>query len=688
MLANHSDGSFATTPANSSVGFTKRSDWHYDITRSLEGVSTRSKPSVSIKDGQVVPFISASFLFKDEEGKAGQSVRAQLSIKSNAHPGSAPVALTSIYVSFSGSVNSISLKHQENRHETQQRSGRATLFAVPLTSEANDNTNSEPTASEEADSGVALLGSTDLTLIPGHTIVLNMDIPLREPGETRANSLLLNFESESFDLQQSLTLREDIIANIWYISAAATKHSPHPHPLTVRVLPRPPKMEVKCPGWKEQYYTDEPLSLEFEVENGEDIEALAKLDIILFGEKPPAFTVEIPGHESQTSSSVRSEESKLSAAPLGNIASSRSLTVALRLPAIERSSRYDLTLKVTYFLSTNPGTPISQTAVFQLNFVNPFEANYDLLPRVHPDPWPSLFDYETVNALPDDETNIVPPSKGISQSWSLVTRYASFASEPLRVVDIDIAIDNPPSSSIRCTTSNKRTNLPASGQLIHPKTIEEAVFDLVAQKYTIDDRSHAPLDISLIIKWTRHLDPPPSSPPESANTTSFPIPRFTIFGTEPRVLATVSHHRLSPSSPQLLLTLTVTIENGSNHFLTFGLSMEPSEQFAFSGPKLTTVSLLPVSRRSVEYRLLPLSGGGAGGGENGEQGQEGEDEGGWWIRPGLVVRDKYFQKVLRVVAGGEGIRGGREGFEVWVPSSWPGPGPGPGADDKGEEKGA
>ena len=29
---------------------------------------------------------------------------------------------------------------------------------------------------------------------------------------------------------------------------------------------------------------------------------------------------------------------------------------------------------------------------------------------------------------------------------------------------------------------------------------------------------------------------------------------------------------------------------------------------------------------------------------------------------GLVVRDKYFQKVLRVVPAGEGMRGGRRGL--------------------------
>ena len=660
-------------------------------------MSLSSKPSVSIRDGQLVSFISASFLFQSEEGKAGQSVRGQLSIKSNAHLGSAPVVLSTVYLSFDGSLDGIILRHHETAPQSQ---GKAAIATVPLAKQT-DNDDSQPTAPAEVGSGVTLVGSTNLTLRPGQTLVFNMEIPLREPGETRVDSLTVNVGSDTFDLRQSLTFQERGNTNLWYISPSATKYVAHPQPLIVRVLPRPPKMEVRCPVWKEQYYTDEPIDLEFEVENGEDVEALAKLDVVLFGEKPPAFTTVIPGHEGQTSSSIRSEETRLSGAPMGTIGSLKSLTVRTRLPPIERSSRYDLTLKVTYFLPTNPGTPISQTAIFQLNVVNPFEANYDLLPRVHPDPWPSLFDPDSI-VLPitgDSDEPIPQPPAGISQAWSLVTRYASFASEPLRVTDVDIAIQ--PSATSRCTTTTKHTHLPPSGagRLIHPKTIEEASFDLSAQKLTVDDRSHAPLDISLIIKWTRP-DNTTTTTTTTPNTTSLPIPRFTLFGTEPRVLASVSHrHRgTTPGgSPTLpLITLTITIENASNHFLTFGLAMEPSEAFAFSGPKLTTASLLPVSRRAVQYRLLPFDvaapvpapaaaaaanpgAGGAGAGVGGDGGdarvagggsdgaEQQEAAAGWWIRPGLVVRDKYFQKVLRVIPAGEGVRGGKEGFEVWVP---------------------
>ena len=71
------------------------------------------------------------------------------------------------------------------------------------------------------------------------------------------------------------------------------------------------------------------------------------------------------------------------------------------------------------------------------------------------------------------------------------------------------------------------------------------------------------------------------------------------------------------------------------------------DEFAFSGAKTTTLNVLPVSRRTVTYRLLPLVRGA-------------------WIRPHLVVRDKYFQKVLRVVPT-EGLKGDKEGVLIWVP---------------------
>jgi hypothetical protein len=41
---------------------------------------------------------------------------------------------------------------------------------------------------------------------------------------------------------------------------------------------------------------------------------------------------------------------------------------------------------------------------------------------------------------------------------------------------------------------------------------------------------------------------------------------------------------------------------------------------------------------------------------------------GAYVRPGLVVRDKYFQKTLRVIPT-EGMKIDQEGLLIWVPGN-------------------
>jgi solute carrier family 25 protein 38 len=93
--------------------------------------------------------------------------------------------------------------------------------------------------------------------------------------------------------------------------------------------------------------------------------------------------------------------------------------------------------------------------------------------------------------------------------------------------------------------------------------------------------------------------------------------------------------------------LDYTLENPTMHFLTFEFNMEASEEFGFSGPKLRTLHLLPMSRQTVQYNVLPLVKGA-------------------WITPNLKVMDRYFNKTLRVQAT-EGLRQDKKGIEVWVP---------------------
>ena len=493
------------------------------------------------------------------------------------------------------------------------------------TAEAVDD---PPPTSDGNASAASLYGDVDLTLTPGHTLVYAMDIPLREPGEANAASTRFYIDQDTFDLEYVARFQESTAADTWYTSSGSQKIISRTDAHSIRILPRPPKMEIKQLAVPDEFYTSESIELRFEITNAEDENASTKLDVILRGAELSPFTLQLEGDDETHAGEAGDEELVLSGVSLGTIDKSTTMAFTIRIEPCATSTQFEITLQATYHLESDTATSIIQTADFNVRVVAPFEANYDLLPRLHPDPWPTLFVYEGQDG--DDAAAAIP--KGISQSWCLVTRYASFAAAGLLVKDLDISIRAP--ASVRCLATRKH-KLPERGQEIHPKTIEEAGFDLAAQKMSLDDRAAAGLDVSFIIKWTRL-----SAPDGPVNTTTLLVPRLQVFGIEPRVLGSVSY-------VDDLVVLRVTVENASNHFLTFGLAMEPSEEFAFSGSKQTTLHLLPVSRRSITYRLRPLVAGA-------------------WIKPALVVRDKYFQKVLRVIPT-EGMKLDKEGFLVWVP---------------------
>lgn len=477
-------------------------------------------------------------------------------------------------------------------------------------------------------------GMSDLTLTPGQTTVFDLNIPLREPGEANISSLKFTIDNDAFTLTHTASVQRVGSGHVWY-SGKARRRIARTHPQSIRVLPRPPKMEIKEIDLCDQYYTNETIDLNFSITNEEDADATAKVDITILGEEPPNFKLKTAGGE-ESRALADGEESKLQGSPLGSIKASESSLISVTLTAAERTSAYMLTLKVSYNLVSDPATTIIQSATYRVEVASPFEANYELLPRLHSDPWPSLFDHEGVQNPSADHPG---PSQGLAQAWCLVTRYASFASENLKVLDLDV--DIAPAHGVQCQTS-RRDTLAAEGLEVSPKNIVETQFDIAVRRASLDERNPMGLDASFVIKWARL-----NSEAGTANRTLLAVPRLPVFNTEPRVLASVSYPEPGSSGDQIIL-LDVTIENASNHFLTFGLTMDTSEEFAFSGAKQTTLNLLPVSRRVVTYRLLPLVAGGS------------------WIKPNLSVRDKYFQKVLRVIPT-ENMKTDKEGFLVWVP---------------------
>ncbi|KAH7040801.1 Gryzun, putative trafficking through golgi-domain-containing protein [Microdochium trichocladiopsis] len=642
--------------------FSKRHGWQYDIARSLDGptFSEIGKPTITITDEVVSSFLTASFAFKHAEAKAGQPCAAQVAIRSNAFSTSAPVTLTSLKIDFDGSLRSIELEHEEGSDVAHSNNAKLHVRHISLTEkeidEEEDSKSESDSTTSQVKSSMLLHGHGCLTIAPGQILVFEMDIPLREPGDARATDVRVTVDNDAFALNYSMALPEDTTVGLWH-SNLSSKKALRVNAQHVHVLPRPPKMELRFIKLIQQYYTDEAIRLEIQLHNAEDADADAKLDLSVVGQVVPTFSVQADATR-DASKTFSADAGRVSNVPVGRVGKSAMATVFIAFDSIDHPTTVEIAAKVLYYLVSDPATPITQHATFLLDVVTPFEANFDLLPKVHTE-WPSLFDYEAVQEITEDAEHVGRPL-GLAQRWSLMTRYASFAAEDLQVSNLSMNVIATQGGAV-CTASRDEAARKAN-IIVSPKTIEEASFDIIAQKLSLDDRAPSTADLSFAIDWHR-IDASGAAGPR--NTTTLPLPRFFVTVSEPRVLARVTYTSpspppipTSPSSPPLpptashlsdppLVLLEIIVENPSSHFLTFGLTMDLSDDFAFSGAKTTTLNVLPIARRVVTYRLLPLVRG-------------------TWVRPSLVVRDKYFQKVLRIIPT-EGMKSDKEGVLFWVP---------------------
>lgn len=585
-----------------------------------------SRPSVSLSDDSATSVIAADFAFRTKEGKAGESCVAQLSLVSNAVVGSSPLVLSKLKINFEGSLNPILLEHDETIKPSS--SGEKMSFLDVTLEEEFD-------AQAEHELPSRLSGKSNLTINPGERLLFQINIPLRVPGETEAESVTVWYENKAFDLDYTLKFRSTDAALGWFVPGSAKPKKIRKSSRALHIQPRPPKMEIKLAKPLRQFYANERIHLQILLQNEEEEGARVKADLDLLSKAVPSFQIQYNGN---THSSVleSEEEGSITSVSLDMIPSSGSLGFSVFIEPAAAPVLYEMQLRAVYYLDSDPATPITQTFPLNLNLVSAFEANYNLVPRLHTEPWPSLFDHEGLEDELVDEAR--RRANGLSQKWCLMCHFASFAQVDLRITDTDMQVTSCIGGAQ--TRVSKTSTLPDGGVVVEPKSMNNAEFDIVVQKLSLDDRQPVSLDLAFIINW-KHVDAGNDDP---VNTTTMNVGQYLVLGIEPRVLATVIHPPLGKLAP---VQLDITVENPSNHMLTFGLSMEPSDEFGFSGAKQTTIHLVPLSRRTVTYRLLPLVRG-------------------TYIRPGLHVRDKYFQKLLRIIPT-DGMKIDKDGLLLWIP---------------------
>lgn len=592
------------------------------------------------------------------EGHVGESMYCQLTVSSQAALNTEPIVLSRMELNFSGAPRRLQVDHNGPQDENKK--------IQPIDVQETLETNNA--------AAKMLAGTASLVFRPQTIQVFEFALPLRESDLFGATGARLELGGQKRKLGYVFNQPDDLLTNTWWLESGSgfiAKGLGRDRPHMINVLAKPPKVQIRLEDLKEGYFTGEKIVLNVQIAN-EEAQAVHGT-VKISRQENDSSELRLAWENAEGAAIEDTSLPAVSAAcSVEKLAPSTSQTLRLSLIAPPHPSESTLSIQITYYLEDDPSTPLSKTLTLLLPFVNPFEAKYDLKPRVDHVAWPSFFTLPETISMSDSQPN--HHANGILQRWSLATRIVSCATnETLIAEEACLAVKKMTGNAICNTTNAISTNaLPLT---IEPNITRSIPFVFTTQKLSLEDRRPSALDLSLTVKWRRSSSSSSNKSTAEFASTTLAIPQFTLPAAEPRVLCS-SRAAIDDDVGISQLRLSYMLENPTMHFLTFTLTMSASDSFAFSGPKFKTVSLTPMSRVTVEYNLYVYA---ATDKEREDEkhkaraddkkGAELEQEKvkGRWISPTLKVVDAYFQKTLKVLDAGEGVRSdGKGGVEVWV----------------------
>ena len=590
--------------------------------------------------------VSVQFAFSKVEGNVSEPLQYQVVVTSQAQEGSAPVKLSRLSLGFDDILKAVVIDHHlDSVAGSAMEVENTQIQEIALHESASSDghpSDSSPLVDRSSD---PLVGSANLTFYPGQVKVFTFTTIPRDSGIARAVSCTLSMEESSFSLDYVVSFQHDHVSASWWTqgrTGASGKPLGHDQVESIKILPRPPKISIYLPNLRREYYTDELVSVDVDISNGEEEAAQAAIEVRLLG--PSEGTPKIswgtsPGqsHDDNAPTSpseVDSQTTHLPRRPVGKLAPAAKTTQTVSFRGKSNPSEFVLEIKILYHLMSSPDTPLSKILASDIVLVPPFDIKYEFSPRLHLDPWPSFFFDGNYTSTAGHDNGLATNAGGITQKWCLTASVVSFATEVLTLESMDISVLGINDEIITTVTREEHRAAPTT---IAPRELREMQFIVDIQRLILEDRRSASLDLAFEVRWRRS----PSG--SESNITVLSVPRLLIPGGEPRVLACVGQPSLG--SPGLL-QLDYVFENPSMHYLTLNLIMEASEDFAFSGVKTKSLDLVPLSRHTVRYTLLPYAQG-------------------TWIQPQLKVIDMYFNKLLRISAT-EGVKSEKKGILIWV----------------------
>lgn len=617
------------------------SGWKYDIQRCLDGVDlTREKRRVVIKSENCLSPIFASVRFETSEGNVGEPLKAQLVLVSTGHPSSTALRLSEIKIVFEGGLRPIRVLLSDSETSTQAQSTVVSdLYLRESSSSIGASGLTSPTSGL-----ISLIGMADILMQPGQRKVFNMTCIPREAGDVTVASINVLYETDIFSLMYVINQQVTSDARWWSIQGLQPRSRQlgrDDGATTARIMPKPPKVLLEITNLRETYYVNERISLNVLIRNEEAETADVFIEIRLFSPSRHAATIKWQDMTQADSFDLMSngngvpskEFLSLPGHSIGLIPNAGNHSKVLVVDQTLDAMQHALEVTARYHLLCDPETMLTRTIGAELRVSRPFEANYEFLPRLDQTPWPNFFD-------PSSTAN------GLSQRFLLICKVTSFVIEPVIIENMSLSLQGIIGNAI-CEIGEGNTLVVDQGSFevdkadgtIAPEGLRESSFELLIRKNTLADLSNVALDLALVVEWRR-------GPGEDLVNCRLNVPRYVIPMSEPRVL--LSKGQQTTKDQPGLVHVRYMIENPSMHYLTFNLNMESSDEFAFSGPKATRFSLVPISRRAVDYCILA-------------------HQGARWVRISLGVVDAYFNKALRVSPAGEGIRSdGKRGLLVSI----------------------
>ena len=475
-----------------------------------------------------------------------------------------------------------------------------------------------------------LQGFSDLILSPASLKVFSLAALPFDAGRIEVSRISLCVQEETFDFEFILPGNDfphQDRAWALYGKNLCRSETWSERSTSIEVLPKPPKVRIELPNLFKTYFTGEDVLLNIQVSNEEHEGSSVDIEINFYGQATSSpilhwGTVEEGADPENTKGTLKTS--------LGLMASSETRLLPFNFQSGAKPAEHTLEIIAHYFLLSDPDTPVSKAVSIDMLIVHPFEANFDFAPQIHEKQWLSYFHVERETKSSD----AVVTAAGLCQRWTVTAAIASLASIDLVLEAVDLQLAAVP-EKVLCTIWPNDENRSAVATL-SPQKIQEWRFVMDLQKASFEDCRTTYFDLQLRILWRRDTAGAPTA------IAHLQLPELVIPYSEPRVLASASLERAKPGK----VHVDYMIENPSMHVLSFSVTMDANEDFAFSGPKATSLQLVPYSRHTIRYTLLPFVHG-------------------KWIDPQVKIIDEHWHKMLKVNATGD-VKGTKRGILIWI----------------------